>query len=307
MATTQTFTIQPSAPFSLDLSAQVFASGDPHVRAYRNGVFSQVLHVGDCLLYAEITSMGTVKQPKLSIKLVSNSPITPKMKQATEKAITYIFSLNFDLPAFYKEAENDPVMRQITQKLCGFKFPTTPTVFEGLVDAIVEQQISIKVARTIEERLAQKFGAKLELDGETCYAFPTPQNIKEAAISDIRGCGLSQRKAEYIYNAAHLIVDCKLDLEAMKNNPDPDVVTAELDKIKGIGVWTAELTMLRGMQRWDVLPADDFGIRRVISTYYCDGRPIKTAEARQIALRWGKWKGLAAFYLIAAEVKGIVV
>jgi DNA-3-methyladenine glycosylase II len=65
--------------------------------------------------------------------------------------------------------------------------------------------------------------------------------------------------------------------------------------------------MLRGMQKLDALPADDFGIRRVISTYYCGGRPIKAAEAREIAKAWGQWKGLAAFYLIIAEVKDIRV
>jgi len=55
------------------------------------------------------------------------------------------------------------------------------------------------------------------------------------------------------------------------------------------------------------LPVDDFGIRRVISRYYCGGKPIKSAEAREIAKQWGRWKGLAAFYLIIAEIKGIVV
>jgi DNA-3-methyladenine glycosylase II len=57
----------------------------------------------------------------------------------------------------------------------------------------------------------------------------------------------------------------------------------------------------------DALPADDFGIRRVISKYYCGGSSIKSAEARKIAEAWGRWKGLAAFYLIIAEVKGVVV
>jgi DNA-3-methyladenine glycosylase II len=59
-----------------------------------------------------------------------------------------------------------------------------------------------------------------------------------------------------------------------------------LDQVKGIGVWTAELTMFRGMQRLDVLPADDFGIRRVMSNYYCGGKPIKALEAREIGKRW---------------------
>jgi DNA-3-methyladenine glycosylase II len=191
--------------------------------------------------------------------------------------------------------------------LYGLKNPTTPTVFESLVDSIVEQQISIKVAHTIEQRLAKKFGETLTIEGNIYFAYPKPQNIAAASISDIQQVGLSMRKAEYIQNAAKLIAEKKLDLEQMKNEKNPDRIIAELDEVRGIGIWTAELTMLRGMQRLDALPADDFGIRRVISRYYCGGKSIKTSEAREIAKAWGRWKGLAAFYLIIAEVWGIVV
>jgi DNA-3-methyladenine glycosylase II len=98
-----------------------------------------------------------------------------------------------------------------------------------------------------------------------------------------------------------------LDLERLKSQENAEEIIKELDAVRGIGVWTAELTMLRGMQRLDVLPGDDFGIRRVISTYYREGRPIKAAEARKIAKAWGRYKGLAAFYLIIAEVSGITL
>ena len=61
--------------------------------------------------------------------------------------------------------------------------------------------------------------------------------------------------------------------------------------------------MLRGMQRLEALPADDLGLRRVISRYYRNGKTIKSAEARKIAEKWGEWKGLAAYYLVVAEMK----
>ncbi len=307
MAFTETLMLKPLPPFSLDLSAQVFSNGEKQVRTYTNNEFSQVFIVNGCLVFAKITSIATVKQPQLYIELKANKPITPEIKKGTKQTITYIFNLNFDLSSFYKEIAKDLVMYKVTQQLYGFKLPTTPTVFEGLVDAIVEQQISIKVARTIEDRIAKKFGQQLELKDETYYAFPTPENIKDASINEIRSCGLSQRKAEYMQNAAQLIVDGKLNLEQLKCNPASEEIIAALDAVKGIGVWTAELTMLRGMQRFETLPADDFGIRRVISTYYCRGKPIIQAETREIAKAWGKWKGLAAFYLIIAEAKGIVI
>jgi DNA-3-methyladenine glycosylase II len=61
------------------------------------------------------------------------------------------------------------------------------------------------------------------------------------------------------------------------------------------------------MQRLEALPADDLGLRRVISRYYCDGKVITSAQARQIAKNWGKWKGLAAYYLIVADMLNIEV
>jgi len=307
MAFTETFTVEPLAPFSLGLSAQIFLGLDRQVRTYVDGMFSQVLRIDGTLVLVKITSEGTVEQPKLRFELASNQPITANGRKAAQAAIEYIFNLNYDLNLFYRQVENDPVMHKITSQLCGFKYPTTATAFESLVDSIVEQQIAIKVARTIEERLAKKFGDSIEIGKTTYYASLTPQNLIQASIADIRSCGLSQRKAEYIYGAAKMIVNGDLELEAMKNNPDLPVIIAELDEIKGIGVWTAKLTIFRGMQRLDVLPADDFGIRRVISNYYCGGKPIKAEEARNIADAWGKWSGLAAFYLLAAEANGVTV
>ena len=307
MAFTETFKIEAVAPFNFDLTAQIFQSGDKQIRSYSNGQFTQVLKLNGKLTIVKLASTGTVEQPKIIVELKSNNPITLQDKQKAKEAVKFIFNLDFDLQSFYEDIKNDQTMQQITRQLYGLKNPTTPTVFEALADSIVEQQISIKVAQIIEVKLAKKFGETLTLNGDSYYAYPTPQSMACASIEEIRNCGLSQRKAEYIREAAKLIAEGKLDLEHLKNNKTPEQIIAELDEIRGIGVWTAELTMLRGMQKLDALPADDFGIRRVISRYYCNGKPIKSAEAREVAKSWGTWKGLAAYYLIVAEIKGITV
>ena len=300
------FTLNAAAPFDFDLTCQIFRNGDPQLKTYREGVFLQLLRVCDGLVMASVSSAGTIEKPTLKVELYSDRVITPKIAATSKEVLTYIFNLDFSLNAFYKQIENDHIMKKIAAQLYGLKNPTTPTVFEALVDAIVEQQISIKVAHTIEERISKKFGDKLVIDGGTYFTYPTAQNIKASSVDNIRDCGLSQRKAEYIYGVAELIADGKLNLEEMKTQPDPQDIIAELDEIKGIGVWTAELTMLRGMHRLDALPADDLGIQRVISTYYRGGKRIKAAEAREIAQAWGKYSGLAAFYLIIAEVKKLL-
>jgi DNA-3-methyladenine glycosylase II len=175
------------------------------------------------------------------------------------------------------------------------------------VDSIVEQQISLKVANSLENRIIKKFGETLDLEDTIYFAYPTPQRLASVSIEEFRQCGLSYRKAEYIKGTSQLITDGKLNLEKLKNYENSEQIIRELDKIRGIGVWTAELTMLRGMQRLEALPADDLGLRRVISRYYCDGKVISSAEARQIAKSWGEWKGLAAYYLVVADMKDIEI
>ncbi len=74
-----------------------------------------------------------------------------------------------------------------------------------------------------------------------------------------------------------------------------------LDRIGGVGIWTGELTMIRGMQKWDALHADDLGLRRTISRYYCSDIRVPSDETCRIA-KMGKWKGArAAYSLIVAE------
>ena len=73
----------------------------------------------------------------------------------------------------------------------------------------------------------------------------------------------------------------------------------------GVGIWTAELTVLQGLNKVEAIPADDVGLKRVISHYYNDGNKISSEEVREISENWRKWKGLASFYLIIAEIMNL--
>jgi DNA-3-methyladenine glycosylase II len=294
-------------PFNFGFSSEIFANGDKQIRSYENGRFWQVIRVNGKLILAIIKAMGTVDKPKIAVELKSDTAITNKDTKKAEKTVTALFSLDYDLKPFYETAKDDKIMAHLTRELWGLKNPTTPTVFEALVDSIVEQQISLKVANSLENRIIKKFGDALDLEGAVYFAYPTPQRLASVSIEEFRQCGLSFRKGEYIKGASTLIAEGKLDLEELKNYESSEQIIRELDKIRGIGVWTAELTMLRGMQRLEALPADDLGLRRVISRYYRDGKAISSVEARQIAESWGEWKGLAAYYLVVADMKDIEI
>ena len=291
-------TLNPVPPFDFQLSATIFTGGDPQIRTYEHGTFWQVLRVQSNLVLVTISSRGTVAEPELSVELRSNEELSSADENRLEEAVSKLFNLQLDLNPFYAEVEHDPVLSLLTQKLSGLKSTTTPTVFEALVDSIIEQQIALNVAHRLEQTVIKRFGDTLGLSGKVYYAFPTPEQIASATVEQLRMCGLSMRKAEYIHGIASSIVTGKLDLEHVKACEDADEIIRELTNLRGIGRWTAELTMLRGMQRLDALPADDLGLRRHIAHFYCHDRPITGTEARHIAEGWGRWKGLAGFYML---------
>ena len=112
------------------------------------------------------------------------------------------------------------------------------------------------------------------------------------------------RKGEYIREISRKILEGTLDLERFKTFPDTEPIISELMKVRGIGRWTAELTILRGLHRPDAFPADDVGVRRFISNVYHNGEKISPADARLFAHQWGDWKGFAAYYLEIADLMG---
>jgi DNA-3-methyladenine glycosylase II len=297
-------TLKAVPPFDFNLSAQIFSNGDKQIRRYENGRFWQVIRIDDKLVLIVIESYGSVNNPQLSVTLRFNEEISNREKTRVKQIVRWLFDLDHDLKPFYEHVKNDEMLARLTRELRGLRSPATATVFEALFDSIVEQQISLNVAHVLEKNVIKRFGEMLKLDGEIYYAYPTPKNLMHATVEELQKCGLSRRKAEYIQNVSKLIVERKLNLEEMKHCEDTNAVISALDGIRGVGVWTAELTMVRGMRK-DAFPADDLGLRRVISHYYCHDKRISSDEARAIAQRWGKWKELAAFYLIVAEIMEI--
>jgi len=307
MIYTEKLTITALPPFRFDLSSEIFANGDKQIRNYKNRKFWQVIRANGKLVLAVVEPIGVADKPKLAVELKSDSAITEKDAKKAEDTLKTLFSLDLELKPFYEIAKDDKIMTHLTRELWGLKISTTSTIFEALVDSIVEQQISLKVANSIENKIIRRFGDTLNLEQTLYFVYPTPQRLASVSTNELSQCGLSYRKGEYIKEASRLITTGKLNLEKLKNYDSSEQIIRELDEIRGVGVWTAELTMLRGMQRLEALPADDLGLRRVISRYYCDEKMISSVDARQIAKAWGNWKGLAAYYLLVADMKNIEV
>lgn len=301
MVAVRRFTLECVSPFDFELSVSLFSGGDRQIRRYEDRKFWQVIRMDGQLVLVTLKPLGTVGQPKISAELRSNNEIAPGQRNQAKAIIAWLLSTRFDLNPFYECVVDDKILADLTQKLRGLRIPSTPTVFEALIDSIIEQQISLDVAHVLETRVIKTFGGGLNLEGEVYYAYPTPRELASASIEKLCGCGLSTRKAEYIKEISRMIVNGNLNLESYKDYDDAQKIIEELDGIRGIGVWTAELTVVRAMNKFDVMPADDLGLRRVIGHFYFKDRQITAEEARRVAEKWGRWKGLASFYLIVAE------
>jgi DNA-3-methyladenine glycosylase II len=295
----------PKPPFDFSLSAAIFATGDPDIRIFRDGVFCQALATAAGPVVAEVGSAGTPKKPELILTVSSSQPVSRAQVKETRNRISGMLGLADDLDPFYAAVAADPILTDIALQLRGVRAPTTPTVFEALADSIIEQQISLKAARSIENRLIRMTGQQIYHEGRVWYCYPEPAALAEVTDSGYRSCGMTVRKGEYIRDISRQIVNGDLDVEALREYEDTESVISEMVKLRGIGRWTAELTLLRGLHRPDAFPADDVAVRRFISRFYLGGSRISPAEARLFAERWGGYKGFAAYYLEVAELLGI--
>lgn len=298
--------LYPRPPYDFSLSAAIFTGGDPQIRTCEHDVFRQALDIGGNPILVEVFSEGSVDRPKLCLSVLTDTAFSKRGLKDIQNLVSSMFNISEDITPFYEAMEKDGIMAGLTHRLRGLKAPTTPTVFEALVDSVIEQQISLKAAHSIENRLIRAVGSPLTLDGNTFYCYPTACILAKAADSTFRSCGLTRRKGEYIREISQQILSGTLDLDLFRKYPDTESIISEMVKIRGVGRWTAELTILRGLHRADAFPADDVGVRRFIAQVYRNGEKISPDEARVFAEQWGAWKGFAAYYLEVADLLGLI-
>jgi DNA-3-methyladenine glycosylase II len=263
---------------------------------YEDGVYMRVLRPNKTPTLISVSSKGTTEKPRL---LIETYPSLKKHEMLhLKRQLRAMFEPTFDFDHFCVIAKKDAKMRTIAKQLRGFRPIRPPTVFESVIIAITEQQISLYAANAIRSRLIQRYGDTVTCNGRTFYGFPTPGSLARAKPAGLTGVGLSAAKARSIGEFSRRIADDGFNLEGLRRMTDDQVVT-ELTKFRGIGRWTAEYVLARGLGRADSLPADDLGIRRAVSQAYFKGRGISAEKVRKIMMeKFAPYSGIAAFYLM---------
>jgi DNA-3-methyladenine glycosylase II len=180
------------------------------------------------------------------------------------------------------------VLRKLIPRFGDVKLQSRGDAFTTLARSIVGQQISVKAAQSVWERLAELAQAQ--------RGALAPAVVLDLGTDAMRQAGLSARKVEYIVDLARHFDDGLVHVDQWRSMGDEDIID-ELVAIRGIGRWTAEMFLIFHLLRPNVLPLDDLGLLKGISVNYFSGEPVSRAEARELGEAWAPYRSVATWYI----------
>ena len=294
------FEIETATPFRLDLTAWALRRR-PHnaIDRFDGTWYRRVVVVrGRPLDVAVRQQAATASAARLAVEL-RRPDAGPSDHDESEARILLrrMLGLDLDLDDFYRLAARDNRLTVLAARFVGVRPPRFSSVFEALVNAIACQQLSLTVGIHLLNRLAVHYGDSTFPAPDAPRGFPTTERLARADPEELRALGFSRAKARAIVALATRVAAGELDLEALC---DADDVTARavLLSIAGVGRWSAEYTLLRGLGRLEVLPGDDVGARNNLRRRYGLDGAAGYDELSALARSWSPYGGLVYFHLL---------
>lgn len=234
----------------------------------------------------------------LSVTVTMATAITDARGDAAASLLERLLGTDVDLTGFYELVREDSRLAPLAERFRGVHPPRFPTLFEALANAIANQQLSLEVGIELLNRLTDAHGAPgLGPNDMPSAAFPTAEAMAGVTTAELRELGFSTAKSGYLIGAAEAVASGELrtgELEAM----DRATATGALMSLRGIGRWSAEYVLLRGLGRLEVYPADDVGARNKLQRFL--GLPARPDREEILAIvdRWRPYAGMVYFHLL---------
>lgn len=289
-----TLTIPVKPPFRLDLTVWVLRRlAKNSIDNWDEGRYQRALVLED----KPVLVTAHQEANALSARLKSSQPLHESVQDKLKSALRKLLGLDVDLESFYRLAANNPTLDTLTKPFVGVRPPRFPSLFETLVNAIACQQVSLDVGILLLNRLAQQFGKSLTDGNLTLHAFPEPQDLVAVPESELKKLGFSYQKARAIQSVAYAVANGDIKLEQLEASTNEEALS-KLQLLHGIGRWSAEYVLLRGLGRLDVFPGDDIGgqnnLQRLLGL---ETRP-NYEELSKLTAIWHPYAGLIYFHLL---------
>ncbi len=283
------YKVKPVAPFRLDFTVWALRRRANNIVDQWDGkTYSRLLPLNGRPLEVAVTQTGPPDDPELTIETAEEGLVA---------VIERMLGIRKDLSGFYQLAAKDSQLASLAERFRGLKPPRFPTLFEALVNGIACQQITLTLGILLLNRLAANYGMSALKENTTVYAFPRPEDLAGLEIRDIRNQGLSFNKARAIIELARTIVDRHLKMEDLETMDDETAV-AHLQQFRGVGRWTAEYVLLRGLGRIHLFPGDDVGARGNLQRWLKLNDPMGYEDVKHVLSKWEPYAGFLYFHLL---------
>jgi DNA-3-methyladenine glycosylase II len=289
--TTGPLELRPRPPFRLDLTVWALRRREQNaIDRWDGQTYRRALLVDGAPLQLAVAQSGDTDRPRLEVVL-GGSSVRPSAAAAALSALSRLLGLDVDLSGFYARAARDTLLKELAERYRGLKPPRFPTVFECLLNAVACQQLSIAAGLTVLSRLAAAAGAVV---GDL-HAFPEPTDVLGLTQSNLRELGFSERKAETILELSRAAAAGELEPKRLEQLDDAAVIEA-LVRRRGIGRWSADYVLLRGLGRLHVFPSSDVGALNGLRGFLAAGG--RSADPSAALDAWAPDAGTVYFHLL---------
>ena len=291
-----TFVLKPIPPFRLDFTVWALRRRTRNLIDRWDGTtYRRVILMEGRPIELAVRQQGSAVAPKL-IVTATPLPRTPLDRRRIRMVVDRLLGVRIDLTDWYRTAASHGQLRPLADMFRGMKPPRFPTMFEALVNAFACQQLSLEVGLELLNRLAILCSTRRRFPNAR-YAFPTAHEVARLSAAELLAIGLSRQKVRALLGLARAIQRREVDLESLARAED-SVVRRRLLELRGVGRWTAEYVLLRGLGRLHVFPGDDVGAQKRLARWLGRPGPLDYAGVGKAVARWQPYAGLVYFHLL---------
>jgi DNA-3-methyladenine glycosylase II len=285
------------APFRLDFTVWALRRRSRNdIDRWDGTTYRRIVMIGRRATELAVRQSGSPAVPRVTV--IATPPLlTPADRREARSVVDRLLGLQVDLTGWYRLADRDRGLAALADRFRGVKPPRFPTVFEATVNGIACQQLSLIVGLELLNRLAAVCDVRRGSGERAHYAFPAPRDVARVPPARYRAIGFSRQKVDALLTLARGIDRGELDVERLASVGDEEAAT-RLRELRGVGRWTAEYVLLRGLGRLHVLPGDDVGAQKRLARWLGRSGPLDYEGVRRAVEKWQPFAGMLYFHLL---------
>jgi DNA-3-methyladenine glycosylase II len=287
----------PAAPFRLDLSAWTLRRRSDNAIDHWDGQhYGRILTLPSGPVTVTVAQIKPPEAPKLRV-VVRGRSLDATANRQVRNVLEQMLGLGTDLTGFYGMASKDTRLEPLARRFRGMRPPRFANLFEALVNGIACQQVTLTLGIRLLSQLAEKFGVAVQEGDVVWHAFPRPEDLAGLNPEKLRPLGFSGNKVKALLELARAFVDGQLNEAELASLSDEEAMT-RLCRLRGVGRWTAEYAMLRGLGRLDIFPVEDAGARNNLTRVLKLKKVLDYDGVRRILGRWHPYGGVVYLHLL---------